>query len=60
MDSPFLKAQHYLDQAEKMRNLAMAEEDLAKRNALLEIAKGYERLAQKFLAEGQEKLDRKG
>ena len=53
MDGPLLKAQHYYDQAKKMHELAAAEEDETSRNALLGIAKGYERLASKFLQDGQ-------
>lgn len=33
MDTPFVKAQHYFGQAEKMRELAAAEEDAASRTA---------------------------
>ena len=53
MDNPFLKAQHYLDQADKMRLLAASESDETSRNALLELVKGYEKLAGKFLQMGQ-------
>jgi hypothetical protein len=58
MDSPFIKAQHYYDQAKKMRELAAAEEDETSRNALLDIAKGYERLSSKYLQAGQEAAQR--
>lgn len=33
MDTPFVKAQHYFGQAEKMRELGAAEEDAASRTA---------------------------
>ena len=58
MDSPFIKAQHYHDQAQKMRDLGQAEEDQASRRALLDIAEGYERLCSKFLQMGQEAVKR--
>jgi len=54
MDTPFLRAQHYHDQAEKMRKLGAAEEDEESRNALLDLAKVYDRLCQKFLQAGRE------
>jgi len=53
MDNPLLKAQHYLDQADKMRRLAASENDETSRKALLELVKGYEKLAAKFLRIGQ-------
>jgi hypothetical protein len=58
MNSPFLKAQHYYDQAKKMRDLAAAEEDEDSRKALLEIATGYTSLSEKFLQIGQEATKR--
>lgn len=54
MDSPFIKAQHYHDQAEKLRQLASEESDKTIRDGLLEIADGYERLSMKFLQMGKE------
>jgi hypothetical protein len=59
MDRPFIKAQHYYDQAQKMRQLAACEEDEASRSALLEIADGYDRLCNKFLQVGQQAVIRK-
>ena len=53
METALLKAQHYYSQAKNMRALAAAEEDQASRDALLEIAKGYEKLASNFLQQGQ-------
>ena len=52
MDSPFLKAQHYHDQAEKMRAFAALEDDEESRNMLLDLAKGYDRLSDTFLRTG--------
>lgn len=54
MDSAFLKAQHYMEQAANMRKLADAEQDETARNQLLDMMKGYERLAAKFMQMGED------
>ena len=54
MGKPFLRAQHYHDQALKMRALAAREKDEILRNVLIDIAKSYDRLSVKFLKMGQE------
>ena len=56
MDDPFLKAQQFHDRAAKMRQMAAREEDWVARTALMEIARGYEHLAAKFLHRGREAL----
>jgi hypothetical protein len=50
MDDNLTKAQHYRDQAEKLRVLASQEDNLEARKALLITAQTYDRLHQKFLA----------
>jgi pyruvate-formate lyase len=49
MDHPFLKAQHYHDQAAQIRKLAAANDKEEARKALIEIAESYERLARQFM-----------
>jgi len=49
MDHPFLKAQHYHDQAAQIRKLAAMNDKEESRKALIEIAENYERLARKFM-----------
>jgi hypothetical protein len=56
MDSPFLSAQHYLNQAQNMRKLAALEGDEASRNIFLELAKGYEKLSGRYLQIGEEEV----
>lgn len=52
MDSPFMKAQHYHDQAANLRKLAAMDDNEPTRKALLDLAESYEKLAKKFLNEG--------
>jgi hypothetical protein len=49
MDTPFLRAQHYHDQAANLRKLASEQDDLEHRKALLETADSYENLALNLL-----------
>jgi hypothetical protein len=52
MDDHLSKAQHYRDQAEHMRLLAAGEANDGLRNSMLSLAENYDRLCQKFLAQG--------
>jgi hypothetical protein len=45
MGTPFLRAQHYHDQAANLRKLASEQDDPKHRKALLETADNYETLA---------------
>lgn len=47
---PFHRAQHYLEQAEKLRRLAGAESVAKIRDVLLNVAEQYQRLAETLLA----------
>lgn len=56
MDTPFLRAQHYHDQAANLRKLASAEADEEHREALTGLANSYDRLAEKILLEAAKAL----
>jgi hypothetical protein len=58
MDAPFPRAQHYFDQANNMRQLGRTAETEIKREMLLELAKGYEKLCAKSLALAQHAMNR--
>ncbi len=58
MKNPILRAQHYLDQAETMQRLACDETDPVSREALLDLAKSYTRLAARFLQIGKDTSER--
>lgn len=50
MNDNLTKAQHYRDQAAKLRTLSSQEDNMEARKALLVTAETYDRLHQKFLA----------
>src|ERR1700733_1908855 len=45
MDTPFLRAQHYHDQAAHLRKLAEMDDNEPTRKALIELAESYDRLS---------------
>jgi hypothetical protein len=49
MDTELIKAQHYRDQAIKMRGLAAQESDDEAKAALISLAETYEALCQKLI-----------
>jgi hypothetical protein len=51
MDGPLIKAQHYHDQAKRMRELAAQEDNNEARIALVQLADSYDRLSNKFMIE---------
>ena len=55
MDTPFLRAQHYSDEAQKYRHLAAIERIPSNANALSQLAESYDRLARHLLLEGTER-----
>jgi len=49
METPLTKAQHYRDQAAKLRELAAKEDNLDARAALISLAETYSQLCQKLV-----------
>ena len=49
MGTPLLTAQHYHDEANHLRELAVKEADLGARRALLQLADSYDRLCARFI-----------
>ena len=55
MDSDLTKAQHYRDQAVRMRGLADAEDNEQARKGLIELSEVYDRLCQNALRRASRK-----
>jgi hypothetical protein len=53
MRDRFAQAQHYSERAEQLRTLAAQDENLQTRDALLAVARDYDRLASKLLSSAQ-------
>lgn len=49
MENNLTRAQHYVALAAQMRTVAKLEPDVARRNELLELARQYDRLAEKLV-----------
>jgi hypothetical protein len=53
MGTPFLRAQHYHEQAAHLRKLAAAEENEENRKSLMEIAESYEKLSKRMFEQAK-------
>ena len=51
MESGYTRAQHYVALAKQMRAIAKSERDIKRKNELLDLARQYDRLAEKLARE---------
>ena len=51
MESDYTRAQHYIALAKQMRAIAKSERDIKRKNELLDLARQYDRLAEKLARE---------
>ena len=51
MDDDFTRAKRYLDLAAQMRSVAKDEADMRRKNELLDLARQYDRLAEKLTSQ---------
>jgi hypothetical protein len=51
MESDYARAQHYVALAKQMRSIAKSERDIKRKNELLDLARQYDRLAEKLATE---------
>ena len=50
MESDYTRAQHYVALAKHMREVAKGEREIKRKNELLDLARQYDRLAEKLVA----------
>ena len=55
--APFLTAQHYHEQAQTLRKLAAAEENILQRRSLIEIADNYDQLCATLMKAARKAAD---
>lgn len=51
MQDEFTRAKHYIELAKMMRRVANEEPDIRRKNELLDLARQYDRLAEKLTSE---------
>jgi hypothetical protein len=55
MRDNFAEAQHYKERAEHLRALAVQDQNLQTREALMKVARDYDRMASKIMSQAEQK-----